>query len=299
MGEEEKTRVTGVMELVMKCLWKLTRQVPELVKNRSLDIRELLHQIHETLKQIPPSEYKKSAAKYPNKDLPVRTVKTLLTELTSCLGQDIFAYLDNDDMNESNIVKNYVESTLEAKKKKAGQSGDASNEGARSSSSTASEVLQGPSSASSDGGRQDSAKVLSTSVTAEQLAQDLQGLKISIQNSGLPIEKSIGGMPEDVQGRIRKQVAAASSKEGADWPVSETDHRQERFLELKQRLVVSLGSGCPSFALYANVDLPLLSCKQLPRKSRRLKRKSARQDLTPTLARLPTGLRTFPPTPKM
>lgn len=239
MVEEEKTRVTGVLELVMKCLWKLTKQVPQLVETRSLDLKELLHQIHETLKQIPPSEYKKSAAKYPNKDLPVRTVKTLLSELTGCLGQDIIAYIDSDDLNESNIVMNYVEQALEAKRKKAllaGESGaGGEDQQPRSAASTLSSNGDGRTMA--EQGPSDSGKeLLSKSGTREQLAQDLQGLKNAINASELPVDSSISGLPASLQTRIRSQVAGGQAAPAP--AVSESDRRQEKFLELK-RLMTS------------------------------------------------------------
>ncbi|KAI9015620.1 armadillo-type protein, partial [Hyaloraphidium curvatum] len=230
MPDAEKTRLTGVLELVMKCLWKLTKQVPQLIESRSVDLKELLHQIHETLKQIPPSEYKKSANRYPNKDLPVRTVKTLLSELTGCLGTNIFAYIDPEDLNESNIVMNYVQQALEAKKKK-GQPGDASEDSIRSMAAPALEPVPP---ASLGARHADSAKVLSTSATAEQLAQDLQSLKISINSSELPVDASLSTLPSSYQNRILSQVSAASSQPTTQ---SESERRQEKFLELKRLMV--------------------------------------------------------------
>lgn len=255
MAEDEKMKVTGIQELVMKCLWKLTKQVPQLLESRSIDLRELLHEIHETLKLIPPSEYKKSAHKYPNKDLPVRTVKTLLSELAGCLGQNVFAYIDPQDIDESNVVLNYVQQALDIKKKK--QLAEAPSAAAESRPGTASSISAAiPSSTTSRTVSSSSAPRPSAPVSTEELAKDLQGLKVSIQSSELPIESAISTLPTTLQSRIRSQLSSSSvtpvSMDNEQQPaLSESERRQEKFLQLKRLMV---GSA------YESTSLPYESC---------------------------------------
>lgn len=272
MGEEEKTRVTGVLELVMKCLWKLTKQVPQLISNRSVDLKELLHQIHETLKQIPPSEYKKSANRYPNKDLPVRTVKTLLSELTGCLGQEIFAYIDPEDLNESNIVMNYVQQALEAKRRKAMQTGEEGEQ-----PSTARPMSMSMYSYSTTPKKEvDFSRTLAAGPTAEHLAQQLHGLKISINASELPIDASLAGMSQQLQNRIKSQVSATSL--GQEF--SESERRQEKFLELKRLMV-----GLEVFLVRSNADDGATDRRA---RQARLRKLSENPKALPITARRPT-----------
>ncbi|KAJ3102735.1 Cytoskeleton associated protein 5 [Physocladia obscura] len=83
-------------ELVMKCLWKLTKVIPQLVQEKSLDPGQLIVGVHEFLKLSPPNEWKRRAAEkiVPQADMPLRTVKTILHELCNCLGVGILEYIN-------------------------------------------------------------------------------------------------------------------------------------------------------------------------------------------------------------
>ncbi|KAI9333804.1 armadillo-type protein [Obelidium mucronatum] len=76
-------------ELVMKCLWKLTKVIPQLIQEKQLDAGQLILGVHEFLKTSPPNEWKRRAAEkiIPQADMPLRTVKTILHELCNCLGE--------------------------------------------------------------------------------------------------------------------------------------------------------------------------------------------------------------------
>ncbi|KAJ3392260.1 Cytoskeleton associated protein 5 [Entophlyctis sp. JEL0112] len=82
-------------ELVMKCLWKLTKVIPQLVKEKQLEPAELISNVHEFLKVSPPNEWKRRAAEkiIPQADMPLRTVKTILHELCNCLGEAVLQHI--------------------------------------------------------------------------------------------------------------------------------------------------------------------------------------------------------------
>ncbi|KAI8616669.1 armadillo-type protein [Chytriomyces sp. MP71] len=82
-------------ELVMKCLWKLTKVIPQLVQEGSLDATQLIASVHNFLQVSPPNEWKRRAAEkiIPQADMPLRTVKTILHELCNSLGEKIMSCL--------------------------------------------------------------------------------------------------------------------------------------------------------------------------------------------------------------
>ena len=81
------TTNSKVHELTMKCLWKITKQMH--VRHSDLEIGVLLQAVHHFFSSISPIEWKSRAAeKLPFEDMPLRTVKTILHELTpSCWSQ--------------------------------------------------------------------------------------------------------------------------------------------------------------------------------------------------------------------
>ncbi len=77
-------------ELTMKCLWKLTKSLQDTLKSGAVDVTGLLFDIHRFLVAAPPSVWKQRAAqKSPLADMPLRTVKTMLHELSNGLGASI------------------------------------------------------------------------------------------------------------------------------------------------------------------------------------------------------------------
>ncbi|KAJ3398578.1 Microtubule-associated protein, microtubule dynamics during spindle orientation [Chytriomyces hyalinus] len=94
-------------ELVMKCLWKLTKLIPQLVNEGVLDPTQLIAGVHNFLKVSPPNEWKRRAAEkvIPQADMPLRTVKTILHELCNCLGDRVLQCLSGvDDISKSHAV---------------------------------------------------------------------------------------------------------------------------------------------------------------------------------------------------
>eukprot|EP00043_Microstomoeca_roanoka_P017935 m.188939 g.188939 ORF g.188939 m.188939 type:complete len:2143 (-) comp16735_c0_seq1:1771-8199(-) len=73
-------------ELIMKCLWKLTKSLNEYLSEINVD--HLLREIHEFLVAHPPVEWKKRT-----NDTPLRTMKTILNSLVKAMGSSVMSHL--------------------------------------------------------------------------------------------------------------------------------------------------------------------------------------------------------------
>jgi hypothetical protein len=102
-------------ELVMKCIWKLTKALQQTINSKRLISAELLRDVHKFLTATPPAEWKRRAQeKLPLGDMPLRTAKTILNELVLCLGNDVLVAMNEavDDAKRS-IVYQYLMHMLE------------------------------------------------------------------------------------------------------------------------------------------------------------------------------------------
>ncbi|ORZ13461.1 armadillo-type protein [Absidia repens] len=112
---------TKYTELVMKCLWKLAKTIQDNLRSGLLQPDQLLFEINEFFLVTPPDEWKRRMREnVPLGELPLRTVKTLLLEIVSGLGEQVFEHLTliNDPPN-SNIYP-YLHHMLDACEKKGG-----------------------------------------------------------------------------------------------------------------------------------------------------------------------------------
>lgn len=106
-------------EFVMKCIWKLTKQLPALLADSNDElVADLLRHTHAFLRTLPPLEWKARAAQHlPFEDLPLRTVKTILHELVSAQGTGLLRTLNDavgGDEAESSFVAAYIRAMLQA-----------------------------------------------------------------------------------------------------------------------------------------------------------------------------------------
>ncbi|XP_068017627.1 cytoskeleton-associated protein 5 isoform X3 [Melanerpes formicivorus] len=84
-------------ELVMKCLWRMVRLLPETINSINLD--RILLDIHIFMKMFPKEKLKQCKS-----DLPIRTLKTLLHTLCKLKGPKILDHLTMiDNKNESEL----------------------------------------------------------------------------------------------------------------------------------------------------------------------------------------------------
>ncbi|GAA5872661.1 hypothetical protein JCM3774_001877 [Rhodotorula dairenensis] len=107
-GEELADRAKYA-ELVMKCLWKVSKTVKESVENRQLRTPRLLRDINHFLVTIPPAEWRRRATdNVPLADMPLRTVKTILQQIVSVMKEKVFNELDEIDQAENSFVYQYL-----------------------------------------------------------------------------------------------------------------------------------------------------------------------------------------------
>ncbi|GAA6054178.1 hypothetical protein JCM3770_002818 [Rhodotorula araucariae] len=107
-GEELADRAKYA-ELVMKCLWKVSKTVKESLENRQLLAPRLLSDINQFLVTIPPAEWRRrSTDGIPLADMPLRTVKTILQQVVSVLKSQVFDELDEIDHAENSFVYQYL-----------------------------------------------------------------------------------------------------------------------------------------------------------------------------------------------
>lgn len=106
-------------ELVMKCLWKMTKAIHKMLETQTLEVNQLLLDINNLFIATPPSEWKKRASEnFPVGDMPLRTIKTILSELTSSLGDRIFENFDLINDPQRSYVYSYVSHMVQSQKKR-------------------------------------------------------------------------------------------------------------------------------------------------------------------------------------
>jgi len=73
------SKESKVAELVLKCIWKLARNIPQDLSEQRLDPIELFPVIEHFLQSVPPNEWRARATnKVPCGDMPLRTIKVII-----------------------------------------------------------------------------------------------------------------------------------------------------------------------------------------------------------------------------
>ncbi|CEH12775.1 Microtubule-associated protein [Ceraceosorus bombacis] len=107
-GEVLKRR-TQFAELIMKCLWKIARRLPEELRGDALDAPELLAEVETFLQTIPPSEWRRRGSEnLPLGQLPLRTIKAILGHFVEVYGENVFSLLENLQDPEESHVYSYL-----------------------------------------------------------------------------------------------------------------------------------------------------------------------------------------------
>ncbi|PLW07076.1 hypothetical protein PCANC_25979 [Puccinia coronata f. sp. avenae] len=89
--EAELSHRAKYAELVMKCLWKVSKTAKESLEDGTLDVSILLRDIDEFLVAIPPAEWRRRANdNVPLADMPLRTVKTILQQVVTIYGDAVY-----------------------------------------------------------------------------------------------------------------------------------------------------------------------------------------------------------------
>lgn len=109
------------IELVMKCLWKITKVIPSFLQNGTLHVDLLLLETNSFLSAAPPSYWKQKTVETGvlTADMPLRTVKTILHELVNVLGDNVTQFLSV--LPDQSHTNNYIKQMLQSVKRKGGQ----------------------------------------------------------------------------------------------------------------------------------------------------------------------------------
>ncbi|KAG0145811.1 hypothetical protein CROQUDRAFT_658187 [Cronartium quercuum f. sp. fusiforme G11] len=109
-------------ELVMKCLWKVSKTVKESLEDGTLDARILLSDIDEFLVSIPPAEWRRRANdNVPLADMPLRTVKTILQQVVTIYGDGVYEAVSALKNPQDTFVYQYLFRLLNNSKAAAGE----------------------------------------------------------------------------------------------------------------------------------------------------------------------------------
>ncbi|KAF8077979.1 microtubule associated protein [Lyophyllum atratum] len=104
------SKESKVAELVLKCVWKLARNIPQDLSEEKLDPVELFPAIEHFLQSVPPNEWRARATnKVPCGDMPLRTIKVIIQHVVAHYGDDVYDLLSAAfDDPSATIVYPYV-----------------------------------------------------------------------------------------------------------------------------------------------------------------------------------------------
>ncbi|KAF8228198.1 microtubule associated protein [Tricholoma matsutake] len=109
-GTLTDSKESKVAELVLKCVWKLARNIPQDLSEQHLDPVELFPAIEHFLQSVPPNEWRARATnKVPCGDMPLRTIKVIIQHVVAHYGDDVYDLLSASfDDPSATIVYPYV-----------------------------------------------------------------------------------------------------------------------------------------------------------------------------------------------
>lgn len=92
-----ESKEARVAELVLKCVWKLARNIPQDLSEAQLDPVELFPAIEHFLQSVPPNEWRARATnKVPCGDMPLRTIKVIIQHIVGKLR--IYFQMQGDNL---------------------------------------------------------------------------------------------------------------------------------------------------------------------------------------------------------
>ncbi|XP_055998398.1 cytoskeleton-associated protein 5-like isoform X2 [Ostrea edulis] len=93
------------LDLIMKCIWKMIKMIPEIINDLAVD--RILLETHLFLRNFPTSTWKNRTS-----DLPLRTIKTVIHTLAMLKGAKILGQLNLIDASENSEVKMFLQKSL-------------------------------------------------------------------------------------------------------------------------------------------------------------------------------------------
>ncbi|EFI28381.1 microtubule associated protein [Coprinopsis cinerea okayama7 len=120
-GTLPDSKEAKVAELVLKCVWKLARNIPQDLADSVLDPVELFPAVEHFLQSVPPNEWRARATnKVPCGDMPLRTIKVIIQHVVGHYGDDVYELLSASfDDPSATIVYPYVYRILNSSNKGA------------------------------------------------------------------------------------------------------------------------------------------------------------------------------------
>ncbi|PCH38238.1 microtubule associated protein [Wolfiporia cocos MD-104 SS10] len=109
-GTSSDSQEAKVAELVLKCIWKLARNIPQDLEKQVLDPVELFPAVEQFLQTVPPNEWRARATnKVPCGDMPLRTIKVIIQHVVAHYGDEVYDLLSASfDDPSATIVYPYV-----------------------------------------------------------------------------------------------------------------------------------------------------------------------------------------------
>ncbi|KDN53582.1 ARM repeat-containing protein [Tilletiaria anomala UBC 951] len=96
-------------DLIIKCVWKITKALPDFLQNNLVDPSRLLLALERLFQVVPPNEWKARARDgLPISDLPLKTLKIILTHVHTALGEDVLNHLDLISEPENSTIYPYL-----------------------------------------------------------------------------------------------------------------------------------------------------------------------------------------------
>lgn len=107
-GELLETR-SKFSELLVKCLWKIAKRLEDSLAQHQVEPQQLFADVESFLQAIAPSEWRQRAQDgVPLADLPLRTVKIILSHTSNHFGEEALGMLDMIPQPENSYVYKYL-----------------------------------------------------------------------------------------------------------------------------------------------------------------------------------------------
>ncbi|KAF8636528.1 hypothetical protein AX17_003341 [Amanita inopinata Kibby_2008] len=248
-GTLPDSKESKVAELVLKCVWKLARNIPQDLNDRHLDPVELFPAIEQFLQSVPPNEWRARATnKVPCGDMPLRTIKVIIQHVVAHYGDDVYDLLSESfDDPSATIVYPYVYRILNS-----GARAGANSSGPRNRSP----AEQGPRAPSPSSSRPLSPQEIAstpTSVSQRHSPSHRTSPSSSSTNGHILFPTPVEEPDPDAQlltiiGHISSETTGALHKEG----ITELHHFLKAYPHKRPRVEKMLESTGAAFRKYIN-----------------------------------------------
>ncbi|TFY82674.1 hypothetical protein EWM64_g1342 [Hericium alpestre] len=236
-----------VAELVLKCIWKLARNIPQDLTEVKLDPIELFPAIEHFLQSVPPNEWRARATnRVPCGDMPLRTVKVIIQHVVAHYGDEVYDILSSSfDDPSATIVYPYVYRILNASNAKAEHNLAMQHNGSNGNHTPRS---FSPSEASRPDSPQDTASAISGDIRRSSPSHRTSRSASSI--NGL-ISPPVAEPDPDAQlltiiGHISSETTGAMHKEG----ITELHHFIKAYPHKRPKVDKMLEATGPAFRKY-------------------------------------------------